>query len=376
MQGPDVEKGIHEKACPQLSVEYLQAVIDGLEDELLVIDRDYRLVQVNQAVLKRRGKPRREVIGRHCYDVSHGLTEPCRPPRHECPITDVWETGEASHATHLHLYGQNSEQKRYVYIIASPIFDSEGKVVHVVELIRDVTEAKLLEEEVKRQGRARGELLNQLFSVQEEERKRLARELHDETTQSLAALTANLEVLSATAKDETTRAKLKSLQEVSLKTLDELHRLIYELRPVALDDFGLVTALRSLVRKEMERASISVEFRVCGKGKRLPIKLENTLYRVVQEAVSNIIRHSRASHCTIVLHFRRNSVSARITDDGTGFDLAEAMTTAERPRGLGLLGMRERIDLVNGKLEVITGEGRKGTEINIEIPLAEEKHNG
>jgi PAS domain S-box-containing protein len=369
-----VERITREKPGHQLSAAHLQAVIDGLEDELLVIDRDYRLVHVNQAVLKRHGKSYRAVIGRHCYDVSHGLLELCHPPRHECPITRVWETGKPSHAVHLHLYEVNGEQrKRYVDIIASPIFDSQGRVAYVVELMRDVTEAKLLEEEVQRQVQARGELLNQLFSVQEEERKRLARELHDEPMQSLAALAANLEAMTARTRDETTRAKLKSLQAVSLKTLDELHRLIYELRPVALDDFGLMTALRSLAQRELERAGIGLEFRVCGKEKRLPVKLENTLYRVVQEAVSNIVRHSRASHCTIALHFKRNSVMVHITDDGIGFDVADALTAVDRPRGLGLLGMKERIDLMNGKLEILSGRDRKGTEINITVPLAEEK---
>jgi len=264
-------------------------------------------------------------------------------------------------------------KKRYVDVIASPIFDCGGRVAYVVELMRDVTEAKLLEEEVQRQARVRGELLNQLFSIQEEERKRLARELHDETTQSLTALAINLETLSATVQDESARDKLKSLQVLSLKTLDELHRLIYELRPAALDDFGLVMALRSLARGELERAGIVVEFHVTGRQKRLPPRLENTLYRLVQEAVSNTVRHSGAKHGKIVLQFNKSSVAAHIADDGTGFDVTEALTTTDRPRGLGLLGMRERVSLVNGTFEIHSGKDGKGTEINIAIPLVEEK---
>jgi len=362
------------KTGPEIPGDYLQAVIDGLEDELLVIDRDYRLVQVNKAVLERHGKNRGQVIGRHCYDVSHGLPELCHPPRHECPITHVWESGKTSHVTHLHLYEVNGQvKKRYVDVIASPIFDGEGQVAYVVELMRDVTEARLLEEEVHRQDQVRGELLNQLFSVQEEERKRLARELHDETTQSLTALAINLETLSASARDESLKASLKAMQALSLKTLDELHRLIYELRPAALDDFGLVAALRSLARRETGRAGTIVELRVVGREKRLLPRLENTLYRVVQEAVGNIERHSGASHGKIVLQFKKNSVALVIADDGTGFDVTEALTTTDRPRGLGLLGMRERVSLVNGTFEIHSGKNGKGTEINIAIPLVEEK---
>jgi two-component system sensor histidine kinase DegS len=163
------------------------------------------------------------------------------------------------------------------------------------------------------------------------------------------------------------------MQALSLKTLDELHRLIYELRPAALDDFGLVAALRSLARRETGRAGPIVELRVVGQEKRLPPRLENTLYRVVQEAVGNIVRHSGAKHGKIVLQFKKISVSVRIADDGTGFDVTEALTTTDRPRGLGLLGMRERVSLVNGTFEIHSGKDGKGTEINIEIPLVEEK---
>jgi len=364
-----LEHTASKKPCHILPEQYLQAVIDGLEDELLVIDRDYRLVQVNEAVLERHGKTRAHVIGKYCYDVSRGLPELCHPPRHECPITRVWETGQTSRATHLHLYGENGESKRrYVDVIASPLFDAEGKVAYVVELIRDVTESKVLEEQSQAQDRARRELLSQLFSCQEDERKKLARELHDETTQSLTAMAVNLEALAESARDEAARSRLKSMQADAVKTLDGLHRLIYELRPIALDDFGLVSAVNSLARRELERGGIAVEFRVHGKEKRLPADVENGVYRVVQEAISNIVRHSRAGHCEIDLHFKRGSLAVRVRDDGAGFDVTEALTTTDRPRGLGLLGMRERVDLLKGKLEIVSGRDRKGTEVSIEVP--------
>ena len=101
--------------------DYLQAIINSLEDELMVIDRDYRIIQANEAVLTKHGKRSDEVIGEYCYHVSHGLPDLCRPPHHECPIKAVWETGKAARVTHLHVYDEDNErQERYVDIIASP----------------------------------------------------------------------------------------------------------------------------------------------------------------------------------------------------------------------------------------------------------------
>ncbi len=122
---------------------YLQATVDSLEDELMVIDRDNRIIEVNDAVLRRHGRSRDEAIGRYCYDVSHGLAEPCRPPQHECPIKLVWQTGKPARVTHLHIYEVSGERReRYVDVIASPITNSQGTIVAVAELMRDITEAK------------------------------------------------------------------------------------------------------------------------------------------------------------------------------------------------------------------------------------------
>ncbi|MDP2920514.1 MAG: histidine kinase [Dehalococcoidia bacterium] len=363
--------------APQVSGEYLQAIIDGLEDELLVIDCSFRIVHANRAVLKRHGKKLEDVIGQYCYNISHGSPESCHLPYHECPITRVRETGKTSRATHLHIYTNGGEQKEcYVDIIASPVFDKAGKVAFVVELMRDVTEAKLLDIENARlqqkaesDDRVRSELLNQVFTIQEDERRRIARELHDDTCQSFAGIAASLQAIITTLPETEAglKTRLKSLQTVSLKSMDEMRRLIYELRPSILDDFGLVAALRYLIDQEMKRTGIRVRLKVTGAEKRLP-KLESTIFRVAQEAINNIIRHADASKAVISLSFKKNAIHVRITDDGRGFDVKEALGAKDRPRGLGLLGMRERVSLVNGSL-IIRSEPGEGAEIAIEIPL-------
>jgi signal transduction histidine kinase len=227
-----------------------------------------------------------------------------------------------------------------------------------------------LHQEVRRKEEVRGELLQDMFLIQEEERRRIARELHDETSQVLASLAANLEVASGMlpADAEKIKNKLKEAQNLSISILDEVHKLIYELRPTLLDDLGLVAAIRWLADNNLKPMGITVNFRTVGKVRRLAPQLETTLFRVIQEAVSNIARHAQAKNADIKLYFRNNVVKVKIGDDGPGFDVEEAMSSKERPRGLGLLGMKERVELMNGTLS-IRSRSHGGTDIDIEIPL-------
>jgi len=157
------------------------------------------------------------------------------------------------------------------------------------------------------------------------------------------------------------------LQTMSISILDEMHRLIYELRPALLDDLGLVAATRWLAEKNLKTVGVGINFRVIGRERRLPSQLETTLFRVIQEAITNIIRHANAKRASIILHFTKGTVRVNIKDNGAGFDVEEAISTKNRPRGLGLLGMKERVELFNGNFSIRSSPG-EGTEIRIKIP--------
>jgi signal transduction histidine kinase len=223
----------------------------------------------------------------------------------------------------------------------------------------------------------RRELLREVLAMQEEDRKRIARELHDETSQVLAGLTANLEAIAGMLPDGDGKAVrlVKKTEDLSVKILDEIHRLIYELRPSLLDDMGLVSAARWLAENNLEPAGVAVEFRTVGKARRLAPDLEVTLFRVIQEAMNNITRHAGARKARVVLNFRKASIVVQVSDDGRGFDVDEAINAKDRPRGLGLLGMRERVELVNGTIDIRSEPGG-GTLIEVKIPIREEANNG
>lgn len=254
---------------------------------------------------------------------------------------------------------------------------SEGDLRLLGGVARQITTAvenARLHREVQFKEEIRGELLKDIITIQEEERRRIARELHDETSQDIVSLNANLEAATGMLPETADKVKeiLRKAQSLGVGILDEIHKLIYELRPSLLDDLGLVAAARWLADNNLAAAGIKVHFKVTGKTTRLPSSLEIALFRVIQEAVSNIARHSRAKNAAIGLIFRKKVVKIKISDDGLGFDLAEAVSSKQRPRGLGLLGMRERVEQANGTIEIHSHPGGGGTEVEIEIPLSEE----
>jgi signal transduction histidine kinase len=225
--------------------------------------------------------------------------------------------------------------------------------------------------EVQRTAELRREVLREAVSAQEEERRRIARELHDETSQALLSLRMGLEVAVDALDSDPSRAvsKIKEMQALSETTVNELHRLIYELRPSMLDDLGLVPAVQSLAENTLESIGVVTHFETAGEERTLPSQTETLLFRIIQEAVANIARHANAETASMCLEFLESSVTFRIEDDGMGFEPDEIMNK-DHVRWLGLLGMNERVELMGGVLIVRSRPG-SGTTIDIQIPVGE-----
>jgi signal transduction histidine kinase len=205
--------------------------------------------------------------------------------------------------------------------------------------------------------------LQRVVDAQELERRRLARELHDETGQALTSILLGLKGLDEGLRDEDSRTAVGELRELVVATLQDVRRLAVELRPRALDDFGLVAALERLTESFQEQTGIAVDFEAPLSGERLPSDVETALYRIVQESLTNVVKHAQAGRVSIVLSRKGGSVSAVIEDDGQGFDRSDV-----RREGFGLVGMRERLTLLDGRLRIESGAGA-GTTIAVEVPL-------
>jgi signal transduction histidine kinase len=206
--------------------------------------------------------------------------------------------------------------------------------------------------------------LRRVVSGQELERRRLARELHDETGQALTSILLGLKAVEEAKDGDSLGAAAGNLRGLVVATLQDVRRLAVELRPKALDDFGLVPALERLVQTFAEGTGIDVQLESQLGSERLPEEIETTLYRLIQEALTNVVKHAHARTVSILLVRRAERVTAIIEDDGRGFDPNSA-----REDGLGLMGMRERVGLVGGKVTVEASEGA-GTTIAVEVPTS------
>ncbi len=206
-----------------------------------------------------------------------------------------------------------------------------------------------------------------IVRAQEEERKRIALELHDEASQSLTAIIVGLRVVEQVDDLHEVKQRSAELRGLTADTLDALHRLIVELRPSLLDDVGLIPALRYHVEEFGHRFNLFPQISAVGFEHRLPIELESVLYRIVQEALTNVARHAQATHVWIRLERLSKEVHASITDNGQGFEQALDGTVPHN-RGLGLIGMQERATVVGGTCH-ITSAPKGGTTVVASIPL-------
>jgi signal transduction histidine kinase len=519
----------------------LNDVVDSVEDEILVVDCDYRVRFANSAVRNKFQKKPGAPIGEVCYEAIHDRDRPCSMPLWECPVGKVVQSGSPVTITHT---DQTSGVNRYLKITAYPLRDHNGDIVAVVELRRDVTAERELENQILRRhyqlstlsrissvvtglqdldtilrnaldsvlelinadiggillwdeetktlryrvyrglspsyaesvqlspsqgiaGRAaqtgeplllediskdprtahpvsiRAEgirgfvsiplkskarvvgvmnvashaigrfgaddvsllssigdylgtaieqanlyarlerareryqaLLRHALTAQEQERKRIARELHDETSQAITSLTLSLQAIMAMAEmkgitDSEFMNKVKTTYSFAVHAGYEIVRLMKELRPTLLDELGLAAAIHRYAKDSLQAKGINVVAEFSGMEERLPPEVEVTLYRVAQGLIGNILEHSEAKNVSIKIERSANECILRIEDDGRGFDVSKVTQVEASGRGAGLFTMRERMSLVGGT-GVVESKPGKGTRAVAKVPLVKD----
>jgi signal transduction histidine kinase len=251
----------------------------------------------------------------------------------------------------------------------------QGNFAGMSESVGGIQEIQHLQRELNHMSRqlqtAQAGLRGYLGAVtdgQEEERRRLARELHDDTMQSLIGLNQRLQFIQLTAQNSQSITKINEAQAMSNQIILDLRRLTRDLRPIYLEDLGLMPAIQTLTQDTTAQLTLSIQFKAKGMVRRLLPEVELALYRITQEALSNIGRHASASKATVQLAFTDDSVTLTIQDDGRGF-VVPAHPAALAPDGhFGLLGMYERAELVGGKL-TLRSNVNQGTKIQVNIPF-------
>ncbi len=217
-----------------------------------------------------------------------------------------------------------------------------------------------------------------ITSAQEEERMRLARELHDDTIQAVIALKQRVQLAHKSVKTESGHQALRELETLAEQTIENLRRLTRALRPIYLEDLGLVTALEMLARETTQSNHLEVDFYRLGRERRLSREVELALYRIAQEALNNVVHHAKAKHAELRIAFDERSspadkeIELEVKDDGVGFGVPKSPTDFAPSGHFGLLGMRERADLIGGRLEVQSEAGR-GTRLSVRLAIPSDK---
>jgi PAS domain S-box-containing protein len=389
------EKALHE------SEARLRKLLLALPAAVYTTDREGRITLFNDQAAQLWG--RRPEIGKDLWCGSWRMFRPDGTPlpHEQCPMAIALHEGRSVQGQEI-IVERPDEARVRVLPHPVPLRDDSGAIVGAVNMLVDTTKRRQTEEALREAhdelGRrveertaelakvnealkaeikaheqteaARMAFMQQLINAKEAERHRIARELHDQMGQHLTALMLGLKALRDAAPESSpARERLLQLQELTDLIGKEVHHLALELRPTALDDFGLHTALVNHVEEWSERSGVSVDFHSTGlEENRLPSPIETALYRMVQEGLTNVLRHAQARHVSLILRRSPDHVLAILEDDGRGFDAEAMFNSSGPPVRLGLLGMRERVALVGGTLTIESTPGG-GTTIFGRIPL-------
>ena len=285
-----------------------------------------------------------------------------------------------------------SGKAHFYQVAASPMQNSVDDTAFVVVTFLDISEQKNMETELKWrnleleslfQQVSRGKenlrvLSSRLLTVQEEERRRIARELHDDIGQALTVLKIKLQTLPKTVEGKQYLVSLKDLEELldSVdQTLQQVRNLSVDLRPSVLDDLGLVAALRWYVDRQNQVSGIDMKFQAPPKMVRIAPEVETACFRMVQEALTNAIRHAGADSAEVTIEKNQTFVQIEVRDNGKGFDVRTAEESARSGNSSGLLGMKERVQLAGGRMDIRSAPG-KGTRIKASFPVLETNKEG
>ena len=301
---------------------------------------------------------------RYCASLRLYSPEGKLVPHQESKMAEVLRTGVPAHDVEVVIERPDGSCMTALVNIA-PLRNGKGELIGAMNCFQDITERKQAAKELEEANQRLRILSRRLFEVQEEERRHLARELHDEIGQALTAAKINLQSVTGNG-GGVTFARLQETTGILDRLLGQVRQISLDLRPSMLDDLGLVPALRSLLDQQGRRASVAVRLSAENIPEKLGPEIQTTCFRIAQEAITNALRHAGATQIEIDLRRENGELRLLVRDNGLGFDVESAQA---QPVGLGLIGVKERAALVGGRARIISSPN-KGTTIEVSVPLA------
>jgi two-component system CheB/CheR fusion protein len=338
--------------------DYARAIVETIHEALVAVDAEFRVLTVNQSFCDLFRVSPQDIQRQSFFGSGAGQIS---VPRLRELLQDILSKGTEIKDFELDQQFPEIGRRRLV-VNAHQIYKTQTILI----AIEDITERKRLEQAARAHAQEVQALAASLLTAQEEERRRVSLELHDQIGQQLASLAIDIGGLAADAPHpEDAQSRLRALQARVVKASEVARHIAYELHPSVLDDLGLAASLRSLCKEFSDRAkNVAVEFKDVALPASMPREVASCVYRVAQEGLQNISKHANAKHVSMTIGLQKGAVVMTIADDGAGFDHAAVKGRG----GLGLIGMEERARLVKGKLSIAARPG-KGTRITIEVPL-------
>jgi len=338
------------------SEERYRELFESANDSIWLHDLQKNIIAANKSLSRLTGYTLEELSGIKSDQL---FTEGCidNIKELECLSSGVEAMGHLSEATLVRKDGSEA----YVQLSTNPIL-SNGRVVRFQHIARDITQEKQMQKNLHF-------YLQQVTRAQEEERKRISHELHDETIQALVVLSRQLEALASSSEGlpEQSHLRLEELRQKTNNIMQGVRRLSQDLRPAALDRLGLLAALERLAAEVMEYSGIATKVNILGNERRLGEEIELVLFRIVQEALRNVVRHSQATSAEITVEFEQSKTRIAVSDNGKGFSLPQTIGGLAKNGKLGLAGMQERAQLIGATLTIESQPG-KGCAITAELP--------
>jgi two-component system sensor histidine kinase DegS len=285
------------------------------------------------------------------------------------PRTDIKEIYAAAHEAQMRLFMMRGQLEQ-LQNRQQGLEQQSQRMLRTIELANQIAPADVSSRPATGAPTIQSNVVR-VIEAQENERQRLARQMHDGPAQSLTNLILQAEICERLFDHDPVQARVElgNLKNTVSTTFQKIREFIMTLRPMMLDDLGLVPTLKQYVQDFEEKTRLSVNFTVLGRDTRLPPYSEVTVFRVIQELLTNVQKHAHATHIQVSLDFQSDVVIASVEDDGSGFDLNEIQTNVQQRKGLGLSTIQERTEMLGGKVQIESRIGR-GTKIRIEIPAA------
>jgi PAS domain S-box-containing protein len=352
---------------------WLSKILQYSGDAMIATDAHGNIKLMNKVAEIETGWKSCEVTGMDINEILK-LTDENTKEQINAPITRLFNDDHEQDITKTAILIDKYSKEKLIAGTASWIKDDKNFTTGIVVVFRDITKQRSVEKErerlFKKVSLAQERLKvvsKRLLEVQESERRHIARELHDEIGQILTAIKINIQTAFKLAGAEKIETHLNEGVELIEEALFQVRKLSIDLRPSMLDDLGLIPALRWYVDRQSVRAGISAKVNVDETIMRLPNEIEITCFRVAQEALTNIIKHSQATHVEIMLYYEEGDLHLKIVDDGVGFNFFAAVQRSLKGESMGILGMQERVELIGGKIKINSKAGN-GTTVHTIFP--------